>query len=111
MIIIISIAIIIIFIVIVIIAIMLLLLLLSGIPEWRVFKALYDLVEHDLPCGSKLSKLNTLCFVFLLKVRLNLHFDDIAFRFNVNKRTVCSHKPLSFSCTSRLNVIVIRNVY
>ena len=40
---------------------------------------------------------------------LNLRFDEIAFRFNVNKGTVCSHKPLSFSCTSKLN-IVIRNV-
>ena len=46
------------------------------------FKALYDLVEHDLPCGPKLSKFNTLR-MFFLKVRLNLHFDDIAFRFNV----------------------------
>ena len=44
--------------------------------------------------------------MFFLKVRLNLHFDDLAFRFNVNKGTVCSHKPLSFSCTSKLNVIV-----
>ena len=40
---------------------------------------------------------NLILYDFLLKVRLNLHFDDIAFRFNVNKGTVCSHKPLSFS--------------
>ena len=54
---------------------------------------------------------NLKLYDFLLKVHLNLQFDDIAFRFNVNKGTVCSHKPLSFSCTSKLNVIVIRNVY
>ena len=47
------------------------------------FKALYDLVEHDLPCGPKLSKLNTCMIFFLLKVHLNLHFDDITFRFNL----------------------------
>ena len=77
------------------------------------FKALYDLVEHNLSCGPKLSKFNAFMMLlfFPLKVRLNLHFDEISFRFNVNKRTVCSHKPLSFSCTSKLNVIVIRHVY
>ena len=28
------------------------------------FKALYDLVEHDLPCGPKLSKFNTFMMFF-----------------------------------------------
>ena len=49
------------------------------------FKALYDLIEHDLPCGPNR---NLIFYVFFLKVRLNLHFDDIAFRFNVNKGTL-----------------------
>ena len=71
------------------------------------FKALYDLVEHDLPCGLKLSKFNTI-MMFFLEVYLNLHFDDIAFRFNVNKEMLA----LTNLCPSVvLKKLVIRNVY
>ena len=49
-------------------------------------------------------------FFFLLKVHLNVYFDDIVVRFSVNKGTVSSQKPLSFTCTSKLNFIVICNV-
>ena len=53
-------------------------------------KELFQFVEFDLPCGQKLSKFNTF-MVFLMKVRLKLQFEDIAYRFDVNKATVSSH--------------------
>ena len=45
------------------------------------FKALYDLVEYDLPCGQKLSKFNL--YNVFSEVRLNFHFDDLAFWFKL----------------------------
>lgn len=42
-----------------------------------VFEAIIDLVESDFPNGTKLSKFNMLV-MFFLKIRLNLHDEDIA---------------------------------
>ena len=61
-----------------------------GIPDWDVFKALYDLVESDLPVGPKLSKLNNL-MMFFLRVRLSYGIEDLAFRFGVSKGQVSKH--------------------
>ena len=36
-----------------------------GIHDWCVFKALHDLVESDLPCGPKFSKVNSFMTFFL----------------------------------------------
>ena len=36
-----------------------------GIPSWRAFKALFDLVEHDLSSDNKLSKVNVLMMFFM----------------------------------------------
>jgi len=41
-------------------------------------------------CGPKLSKFNSF-MIFFMKVRLNLHFEDIAYRFCVNKGTISRH--------------------
>ena len=61
-----------------------------GIPDWDVFKALYDLVESDLPVGPKLSTLNNL-MMFFLRVRLSYGIEDLAFRFGVSKGQVSKH--------------------
>ena len=47
------------------------LILYIGIDDWIVVKELFQLVESDLPCGQKLSTLNTF-MMFLMKVHLNL---------------------------------------
>ena len=62
----------------------------TGIPDWTVFKALLALVEPALPemrSELELSKFQRL-LMFLMKVRLNLHDMDLAYRFNVHKSTV-----------------------
>ena len=61
-----------------------------GMPDWDVFKALFELLEPDLPEGPKLSKLNTL-MMFFLWIRLNYGTDDIVYRFGVNRGTVSRH--------------------
>uniref|UniRef100_A0A1X7UQR7 Uncharacterized protein n=1 Tax=Amphimedon queenslandica TaxID=400682 RepID=A0A1X7UQR7_AMPQE len=55
----------------------------TGILDWDVFKALYDLVESDLPVGPKLSKLNNL--MMFLRVRFSYGIEDLAFRFSLSK--------------------------
>ena len=62
----------------------------AGIPDWDVFKALYDMVEPELPQGRKLSKMNTL-IMFFLRIRLNYGIEDIAYRFNITKGQVSKH--------------------
>ena len=54
------------------------------------FKALFELVEPDLPAGSKLSKINTL-MIFFLQILLNYGTDDIAYRFGVDRGIVSKH--------------------
>ena len=49
-------------------------------------KAIYDLVEADLP-SSKVSKFSLL-IMFLMKIRLNLFDEDLADRFQVHVSTV-----------------------
>ena len=61
-----------------------------GICDWAVLISLFQLVESFLPHGPKLSKFNTF-MIFLMKVRLNLNFEDIAYRFDVNTSTVSRH--------------------
>ena len=58
-----------------------------GLHEWKVFEALYKLVEIYLPESPKLSKFSLLV-MFLMKLRLNLFDDDLAYRFGVHHSTV-----------------------
>ena len=58
-----------------------------GLHEWKVFEALYKLVEASLPDSPKLSKFSMLT-MFLMKLRLNLFDEDISSRFSVHQSTV-----------------------
>ena len=53
-------------------------------------KELFQFVESDLPCVHKLSKFNTFMMFFMI-LHLNLQFEDIVYRFDVNKATVSRH--------------------
>ena len=59
----------------------------TGIAEWCVFKALFDLVSSALPDNTRLSKMSIL-IMFFMKLRLNLMDEDLAFRFGVHCSTV-----------------------
>ena len=68
----------------------------TGISSYTVLMELFMLVEKDLPHGHKLSKFNTF-LMCLMKLRLNLHFEDRAYRFDVNITTASrrSHTVLN----------------
>ena len=61
----------------------------TGIPEWTIFMALLNLLYPAIPDTPtcKLSKFS-MVLMFLMKVRLNLFEEDLAFRFGVHKSTV-----------------------
>ncbi|KAL5486606.1 hypothetical protein EMCRGX_G019109 [Ephydatia muelleri] len=61
----------------------------TGLPDWTVFSGLLMLVAPAFPekTSSKLSAFQRI-LMFLMKVRLNLHDEDLAYRFNVNNSTV-----------------------
>ena len=59
----------------------------TGIAEWCVFKALFDLVSSALHDNTRLSKMSIL-IMFFMKLRLNLMDEDLAFRFGVHCSTV-----------------------
>ena len=59
----------------------------TGIPEWCVFTALFNLIVPALNESRKLSKMSML-LMFFLKIRLNLFDEDIAYRFGVHPSTV-----------------------
>lgn len=69
----------------------------TGLPNWSVFNALMTLISPALPPmpNSKLSRFTSVV-MFLMKLRLNLYDEDLAFRFGVNPSTVSRnfHKVL-----------------
>lgn len=56
----------------------------TGLPNWSVFNALMTLISPALPPmpNSKLSRFTSVV-MFLMKLRLNLYDEDLAFRFGV----------------------------
>ena len=69
----------------------------TALPNWIVFKAVFDLVSPSLPTSPN-SKLSTfqMIIMFLIKLRLNLFDEDIGYRFGVHRTTVSRnfHKVL-----------------
>ena len=59
----------------------------TGFPEWVLFSAFYDLVHQHLRPHNKISKFSSVV-MFLMKLRLNLLDEDIAYRFHVNQAMV-----------------------
>lgn len=59
----------------------------TGLPEWHIFSAFYDLIAPYLPEKRKLTKFSRI-LMFLMKLRLNVFDDDIGFRFGVHASTV-----------------------
>ena len=61
----------------------------TGLPDWTVFSGLLMLVAPAFPekTSSKLSAFQR-NLMFLMKVQLNLHDEDLAYRFNVHNSTV-----------------------
>ena len=69
----------------------------TGLPNWSIFTALLTLIApalHEIP-QNKLS-LFQMVVMFLMKIRLNLFDEDIAYRFSVHRTTVSRnfHKVL-----------------
>ena len=59
----------------------------TGIPEWYVFIALFNLISPEVHGSTKLSKFE-MFVLFFMKIRLNLFEEDLAYRFNVHRTTV-----------------------
>lgn len=59
----------------------------TGIHEWCVFIALFNLVVSDIHSSPKLSKFE-MFVLFFMKIRLNLFDEDLAYRFKVHRTTV-----------------------
>ena len=61
----------------------------TALPNWIVFKAVFDLVAPSLPTSPN-SKLTTfqMMVMFLMKLRLNLFDEDIGYHFCVHRTTV-----------------------
>ncbi|XP_072176348.1 uncharacterized protein [Diadema setosum] len=59
----------------------------TGLPSWQTFMALFTLITTALPRCRKLTKFEQV-LMFLMKLRLNLFDDDIAYRFRVSQSTV-----------------------
>ena len=61
----------------------------TGLPSWAMFLHLYMfLVPHIINQGKLLSRENEM-FLVLLKLRLNLIYEDLAQRFGITTSTVC----------------------
>ena len=58
----------------------------TGLPNWEFF-SLYDFVHQDLCQRSSLSPFQQLLMV-LMRLRKNLQFDDLAYRFGIHKSTI-----------------------
>lgn len=69
----------------------------TALPNWTVFKAIFDLVLPSLPTmpNSKLSPFEV-TVMFFMRIRLNLVEEDIGYRFGVHQSTVSRnfHKVL-----------------
>ena len=80
----------------------------TGIPEWTIFMALLNLLYPAIPDTPtcKLSKFS-MVLMFLMKVRLNLFEEDLAFRFGVHKSTVSRsfHKVLDVMAVRTAHLI------
>ena len=61
----------------------------TGLPNWTIFTALLTLITPALPemPHSKLSPFQRI-LMFLMKIRLHLYDEDLAYRFSVHRTTV-----------------------
>ena len=55
----------------------------TGITEWCIFNALLNLLSPFLPANNKLSKFS-MVLMFLMKLRLSLNNEDLAYRFGTS---------------------------
>ena len=80
----------------------------TALPNWTIFKAVFDLVSPSLPVSPN-SKLSTFQMItmFLMKLRLNLFDEDIGYRFSVHRTTVSRnfHKVLDVMDTKLSHLI------
>lgn len=59
----------------------------TGLPEFQYVKCLYDVIEIYLPNICAISKFAQVILT-LMKLRLNLPFKDLGFRFHIHHTTV-----------------------
>ena len=63
----------------------------TGLPSWALFLHILSLLTSYLPiqksCGNRFTPKDEL-FIVLSKLRLNLMFQDLAYRYNVSKGTM-----------------------
>ena len=59
----------------------------TGIPEWSIFIALFNLVSSEIHGSAKLTNFE-MFVLFFMKIRLNLFEEDLAYRFDVHRTTV-----------------------
>ena len=78
----------------------------TGIPDWTVFMALYNLVHSAIPDTpiNKLSKFSMI-LMFLMKIRLNLFDEDLGYKFGVH------HSTVSRNFHKVLNVMSVRTAH
>ena len=80
----------------------------TALPNWTIFKAVFDLVSPSLPISpnSKLSAFQMIT-MFLMNLRLNLFDEDIGYRFSVHRTTVSRnfHKVLDVMDTKLSHLI------
>ena len=80
----------------------------TGIPNWIIFSALLKLVTPALPVMPR-SKLTTfeMIMMFLIKIRLNLFDEDIAYRFSCHRTKVSRtfHKFLDVMAAKTAHLI------
>ena len=64
----------------------------TALPNWIIFKAVFDLVSPSLPTSPNFQMI----IMFLMKLRLNLFDEDIGYCFSVHCTTVSRnfHKVL-----------------